>query len=189
MPWPVDLNYFTLDNTLVALSCLKGLNTKVLFESVLRDRRLVLYFLMLPKSRWMFCFSFIINKSWPATETAKLHYSTMSSPVRLISVPWGTNKAGKCYRWSFDLFTAAVDRAGLARTKKTLSRFLAIQTSRSVHQRGKQSALNDITLSDIVPLSLKQGIIFTPKIEQLSPNRSGEKSAFRFLPSSALLSK
>ena len=83
-----------------------------------------------------------------------------------------------------------MDRAGLARTKKTLSRFLAVQTPRSVHQRGKQSALNDITLSDIVPLSLKQGIIFTPKIEQLSRNRSGEKSAFRFLPSSlALLSK
>ena len=81
-----------------------------------------------------------------------------------------------------------MDRAGLARTKKTLSRFLAIQTSRSVHQRGKQSALNDITLPDIVPLSLKQGIIFTPKIEQLSRNRGGEKSAFRFLPSSALLS-
>ena len=82
-----------------------------------------------------------------------------------------------------------MDRAGLARTKKTLSLLLAIQTSRSVHQRGKQSALNDITLSDIVPLSLKQGIIFTPKIVQLSRNRCEEKSAFRFLPSSALLSK
>ena len=159
----------------------------ILYQS--RDRRLVLHFLLLFENRWMFRFSFMMSKSWPATETAKLHYNTMSLPVRLISVPWGTNKAGKCYRWSFDLFTAAVDRAGLARTKKTLSRFLAIQTSRSVHQRGKQSALNDITLSDIVPLSLKQGIIFTPKIEQISRNRSGEKSAFRFLPFSALLSK
>ena len=82
-----------------------------------------------------------------------------------------------------------MNRAGLARTKKTLSLLLAIQTSRSVHQRRKQSALNDITLSDIVPLSLKQGIIFTPKIVQLSRNRSREKSAFYFLPSSALLSK
>ena len=128
----------------------------------------------------MFPFSFIINKSWPATETAKLHYNTMYLPVWLISVPWGTNKAGKCYLWSFDLFTAAVDRAGLARTKKTLSRLLAIQTSRSVDQKGKQSALNDITLSDIVPLSLKQGIIFTPKIVQLSRNRSGDSMRFTF---------
>ena len=130
----------------------------------------------------MFRFSFIINKSWPATETTKLHYHTMSLPVRLISVL-------SISIWSFDLFTAAVDRAGLARTKKTLSLLLAIQTSRSVHQRRKKSALNDITLSDIVPLSLKQGIIFTPKIVQLSRNRSREKTAFRFLPSSALLSK
>ena len=135
----------------------------ILYQS--RDRRLVLYFLLLSKNRWMFRFSFIINKSWPATETTKLHYNTMSLPVRLISVPWGTTKADKCYRWSFGLFTAAVNRAGLARTKKTLSLLLAIQTSRSVHQRRKQSALNDITLSDIVPLSLKQGIIFTPKIK------------------------
>ena len=159
----------------------------ILYQS--RDRRLVLYFLLLSKNRWMFRCSFIVNKSWPATETTKLHYNTVYVPVRLISVPWGTNRAGKCYRWSFDLFTAAVDRAGLTRTKKTLSRLLAIQTSRSVDQRGKQSALNDITLSDIVPLSLKQGIIFTPKIVQLSRNRSREKTAFRFLPSSALLSK
>ena len=135
----------------------------ILYQS--RDRRLVLYFLLLSKNRWMFRFSFIINKSWPATETTKLHYNTMSLPVRLISVPWGTTKADKCYRWSFNLFTAAVNCAGLAQSKKTLSLLLAIQTSRSVHQRRKKSALNDITLSDIVPLSLKQGIIFTPKIK------------------------
>ena len=150
----------------------------ILYQS--RDRRLVLHFLPLFENRWMFRFIFMMSKSWPATETAKLHYNTMSLPVRLISVPWGTNKAGKCYRWSFDLVTAAVDRAGLARTKKTLSLLLAIQTSRSVHQRGKQSALNDITLSDIVPLSLKQGIIFTPKIVQLSRNRSGDSMRFTF---------
>ena len=136
--------------------------------------------MLLSKNRWMFRFSFMISKFWPATETTKLHYNTKYLPVRLISVPWGTTKADKCYRWSFDPFTAAVDRAGLARTKKTLGRLLAIQTSRSVHQRGKQSALNDITLSDIVPLSLKQGIIFTPKIVQLSRNRSGDSMRFTF---------
>ena len=73
-----------------------------------------------------------------------------------------------------------MNRAGLARTKKTLSLLLAIQTSRSVHQRRKKSALNDITLSDIVPLSLKPGIIFTPKIVQLSRNRSGDSMRFTF---------
>ena len=151
----------------------------ILYQS--RDRRLVLHFLLLFENRWMFRFSFMMSKSWPATETAKLHYNTiMSLPVRLISVPWGTTKADKCYRWSFGLFTAAVNRAGLARTKTTLSLLLAIETFRSVHQREKQGALNDITLSDIVPLSLKQGIIFTPKIVQLSRNRSGDSMRFTF---------
>ena len=178
MPWPVDLNYFTLDNTLVALSCLKGLNTKVLFESVLRDRRLVLYFLMLPKSRWMFCFIFKISKSWPATETDKLLYNTMNLPAKLISVPWGTTKADIWYGLSFDLSTATVDRDGPTGTKRTPNRLLVIQTSRSVHRRWKQSLINHPTLSTIGRFSLKQKIIFTPKILQLKRNRSGGNILF-----------
>ena len=173
MPWTVNLNHFTLDNTLVALSCLKGLNTKVLFESVLRDRRLVLYFLMLPKSRWMFCFIFKISKSWPATETDKLLYNTMNLPAKLISVPWGTTKADIWYGLSFDLSTATVDRDGSTGTKRTPYRLLVIQTSRSLHRRWKQSVLNHPTLSNIGRFSLKQRIIFTPKILQLKRNRSG----------------
>ena len=172
MPWPVNLNYFTLDNTLVALSCLKGLNTKVLFESVLRDRRLVLYFLMLPKSRWMFCFIFKISKSWPATETDKLLYNTINLPAKLISVPWGTTKADIWYGLSFDLSTATVDRDGPTGT------MLVIQTSRSVHRRWKQSVLNHPTLCNIGRFSLKQRIIFTPKILQLKRNRSGGNLLF-----------
>ena len=57
----------------------------ILYQS--RDRRLVLHFLLFFENRWMFRFSFMMSKSWPATETAKLHYNTMSLPVRLISVP------------------------------------------------------------------------------------------------------
>ena len=178
MPWTVNLNHFTLDNTLVALSCLKGLITKVLFESVLRDRRLVLYFLMLPKSRWMFCFIFKISKSWPATETDKLLYNTMNLPAKLISVPWGTTKADIWYGLSFDLSTATVDRDGPTGTKRTPNRLLVIQTSRSVHRRWKQSVLNHPTLSNIGRFSLKQRIIFTPKILQLKRNRSGGNLLF-----------
>ena len=92
----------------------------------------------------MFSFSFKISKSWPATETTKLLYNKMYLPATLISAPWRTTKADKCYRLSFDLFTAAVDRDGRPRT------------SRSAHWRRKQSAINDYTLSHIVPLSIKK---------------------------------
>ena len=109
------------------------------FINLAGDRRLVLYFLLLSEGRWMFRFSSMINKSWPATETIKLHYNTISLPARLISVLWGTTKADKYFRLSFDLFPASVDRDGRARSKKTPSRSLAIQTSRSVHQRWKQA--------------------------------------------------
>ena len=108
-------------------------NFVILYQS--RDRRLDLYFLLLFRSRWIFRFSFTINMSWPATETTKLYYDTMYLPVRLISAPWGTTKTDKCYRLSFDLFTAAVDRDGRPRTKKTSGRLLAIQTFRSVHRK------------------------------------------------------
>ena len=70
----------------------------------------------------MFSFSFKISKSWPATETTKLHYTMfMYLQARLISVPWGTTEADKRYRFPFDLFTAAVDLDGWARTKKPLA--------------------------------------------------------------------
>ena len=68
---------------------------------------------------------------------------------------------------SFDIFTAALDRDSRARTKTTPSRLHAIQTSRSVHRKWKQSAWNDNTLSNIVPLSLKQLLIFSQKNLQL----------------------
>ena len=105
-----------------------------------RDRRLVLYFLLLSKNRWMFRFSFIISKSWPATETSKLQFNTMYLPVRLILAPWRTTKVNKWHRLSFDLLTAAVDRDDRARTKKIPSCLLPIKMSRSVHRRWKQSA-------------------------------------------------
>ena len=73
----------------------------------------------------------------------------MYLPPRLISVPSGTSNADKCYCFSFNLFTAAVDGDGRARKKKTPSRLFAIQTSRSVHRRWKQSALKKNTLSKI----------------------------------------
>ena len=57
----------------------------------------------------------MFSKSWPATEKSKLHYNTMSLPVKLIPASWVTIKVDKCYRLSFDLFTAAVDRDGRAR--------------------------------------------------------------------------
>ena len=41
--------------------------------------------------------------------------------------------ADKWYPLSLDIFTAAVDRDGRARTKKTPSRFLPIKTSRSTY--------------------------------------------------------
>lgn len=41
--------------------------------------------------------------------------------------------ANKWYPLSLDIFTAAVDRDGRARTKKTPSRLLAIKTSRSTY--------------------------------------------------------
>ena len=127
---------------------IRGENKRIKPQSL--DRRLM-YFLMLSKNRWTFSFSFKISKSWPATETTKLHYTMyMYLPARLISVPWGTTKADKRYRFPLDLFTAAVDLDGWARTKKTPSRLLPIQTSRSVHPRWKQSAFNDNTLSNIV---------------------------------------
>ena len=62
----------------------------------------------------------------------------MYLPARLISVPWGTTD--KCYRFSFDLFTAAVDRDSRACTKKTPRRFLPIETSRSTYIGGENKA-------------------------------------------------
>ena len=61
----------------------------------------------------------------------------MYLPVTLLSVPWVTTKTDKCYRFSFNIFTAAVDGDGWARTKKAPSRLLAIQTSRSTYIGGE----------------------------------------------------
>ena len=57
----------------------------------------------------------------------------MYLPARLILLPRGTTMADKWYPLSLDIFTAAVDRDGRARTKKTPSRLLAIKTSRSTY--------------------------------------------------------
>ena len=73
----------------------------------------------------------------------------MYLPARLISVPWGTTD--KCYRFSFDLFTAAVDRDSRACTKKTPRRFLPIETSRSTYTEVKTKRnIKDYTLTNIV---------------------------------------
>ena len=100
----------------------------------------------------MFCISFKISKSWPATETTELQYNTMYLPASLILVPWGTTKADKCYRLSFDLFTAAVDRDDQARTNKACNQNVPICTLKI-----KQSAITDYTLFHILPLSRKNG--------------------------------
>ena len=79
----------------------------------------------------MFAFSFKISK-FPR--------DAMYLPVTLLSVPWVTTKTDKCYRFSFNIFTAAVDGDGWARTKKAPSRLLAIQTSRSTYIGGENKA-------------------------------------------------
>ena len=98
----------------------------ILYQS--RDRRPVLYFLLLSKSSWMFRFSFKMSKLWPAKETTNLYYNSMYLPARLISAPWGTTKADKCSRLSLNLFTAAVDRDGQACTKKACNQNVPICT-------------------------------------------------------------
>ena len=52
----------------------------------------------------------------------------MYLPASLISVPWGTTKADKYYRLSFDLFTAAVDLDDQARTNKAYNQNVPICT-------------------------------------------------------------
>ena len=64
----------------------------------------------------------------------------MYLPARLILLPRGTTMADKWYPLSLDIFTAAVDRDGRARTKKTPSRFLPIKTSRSTYIGGENKA-------------------------------------------------
>ena len=123
----------------------------------------------------MFCISFKISKSWPATETTELHHNTMYLPASLISVSWGTTKADKCYRLSFDLFTAAVDRDGQARTNKACNQNVPICTLKI-----KTKCNNRLYFIPYSTVVQKKWIILTPKILLLQRNGIGVNLLFTF---------
>ena len=73
----------------------------------------------------------------------------MYLPARLISVHWGTTD--KCYRFSFDLFTAAVDRVvELARRRLRAVFFQSKRPDLRTSEVKTKRNIKDYTLTNIV---------------------------------------